>query len=189
MKKRLACGVILFGLPLFCLGGQLTPQVRSRAITVISELEKIEKEQAGRGARGGRTYTVSEDDLNAFVAYRIVSDQERYVKSCELKLQPQNRVEGKILIDVSGQLLTILLPPKVELLFSAGVETRAGKIRITMDNLFMGTQRLSPAFIDTVIAVVSGLEGVKATSLKDWYDLPYGIRRMETGAGRLVLCY
>jgi hypothetical protein len=126
---------------------------------------------------------------NAFVAYRIVSDQERYVKSCELKLQPENRVEGKIVIDISGQLLSVLLPPKVELLFSAGVETREGKIKINMDNLFMGTQRLSPAFIDTVIAVVSGLEGVKSTSLKDWYDLPAGVERLETRAGQVVIIY
>jgi len=58
-----------------------------------------------------------------------------------------------------------------------------------MDSLFLGTQQLSPAFIDIVIAVVSRLQGVEPTSLKDWYDLPPGVLKLETRPGQVVVIY
>jgi hypothetical protein len=57
-----------------------------------------------------------------------------------------------------------------------------------MDELFLGSQRLSPAVIDKVMALVSAFEGAPPTSLGDWYQLPYGIRRLESQKG-LLLCH
>jgi hypothetical protein len=75
------------------------------------------------------------------------------------------------------------------LLFAARVETRDGKIRINMDSLYLGTQAISPAFIDVIIGIVSRLQGVEPTTLKDWYDLPPGVLRLESRPGKVVVIY
>ena len=189
MKRIAVAAFMLLALGPFLAGGQLAPEVRSRAMKVVEALEKLEVEQARAPSAAGKSYTVSEADLNAWIAYRIAAEMERYVRSCELKLLDGDRAEGRLVIDLSGTPAAVLLAPRVELFFAASAETRDGKIRITMERLFLGNQRLSPEFIDTVIALVAGLEGKPATSLKDWYPLPYGIRRLESGAGRLVCHY
>jgi hypothetical protein len=191
MKRRFfaASLALILALGPVCLHAQMSLQERRRAVDFIDKLEKIEEEQTRPKARAGRTFEVSEADLNLFIAYRIFSQGEKYVKSCEIKLLAANRVEGRLVIDLSGTNFAFLLPSKANLLFSAGFETRDGKIRIAMDKLFLETQPLSPALIDTVIGVVSRMEGVPPTTLQDWYPLPYGIKRMDAKPGRVLLGY
>ena len=131
----------------------------------------------------------SEKELNAFIAYDLEAAQEKNVKEVVLKLMEKNRIEGKILIELGGGGERDSLPSRFELFFAAGFETEAGRIRIDMDSLFLGTQKLPVVFIDTVIAVVSRIQGVEPTSLRDWYELPYGIQRLETLPGRLIVRY
>jgi len=167
---------------------ELPPETRVRALKVIAALEKLEEDAASGTSRSPQSYTVSESDLNAWIAYRVATEMSKSLRSIELRLLDGNRAEGKISIDLSGSAASLLLPPRAEFFFSAQGESKEGKIRLTMDRLYLGTQRLSPAFIDTVIAVLAGLEGEPATSLYDWYALPYGIQRLESRPGQLV-CY
>ena len=81
------------------------------------------------------------------------------------------------------------MPQKQDLLFAARVETKDGKIRINMDTLYLGTQAISPAFVDVIIGVVAKLQGLEPTSLKDWYDLPRGVLRLESRPGQVVVIY
>jgi hypothetical protein len=189
MKKLVAGAAAIFILVGLSLQGELPKESRDRALKVIAALEKLEGEQGRPSSRSGSSYTVSEADLNAWIAYRISTEMEKFVRSCELRLQAGNRAEGKLVIDLGGSPAAAFLPSPIDFFFSATAETRDGKIRITMESLFLGAQRLSPAFIDTVIGIVSGLEGQPATSLHDWYPLPYGIRRLESQPGRLVCHY
>jgi hypothetical protein len=106
-----------------------------------------------------------------------------------LKLLAGDKVEGRISIDLGKPQASGLVPQKQDLLFAAHIETKAGKIRVNMDSLFLGTQAISPAFVDIVIGIVSRLQGVEPTSLKDWYDLPAGVERLETRPGQVVLIY
>jgi hypothetical protein len=189
IKRGLGTAAVVGLLAAGWLGAQIKPEVRRRAETVIAALERIEAEQSLPSGSPGRSYDVSEAELNAFIAYQIETQNEPYVKYVEIRLLARNRIEGRLLLDLGGRGGLPFLPAKAELLFSAGVETAGGRIRITMDDLFLGTQRLQPSLIDTVIAVVSRLEGVEPTSLRDWYGLPYGIQRMETRPGRLTLVF
>ncbi len=191
MKRRVltASAIVLLMLLPLCLRAQMSPADKRRAVDLVSHLEKIEAEQEKPGAKHGRTFDVSEAELNLFIAYRILSTDEKYVRSCELKVLADDHFEGRLIIDLTGTNFAFLLPSKAQLLFSGGFESRDGKIRITMDKLFLETQPLSPALLDTVIGVVSRMEGVPATSLKDWYPLPYGIQSMATGTGRVTLIY
>jgi hypothetical protein len=188
-KKHAAGAMIVLALSVPALRAELPPETRDRALKVIAVLEKLETDVARRTLRSPQSYTVSESDLNAWIAYRVATEMGTFVRSIELRLLDGNRAEGKIAIDLSGSPASLLLPARAEFFFSARGETKEGKIRLTMDRLYLGTQRLSPAFIDTVIAVVAGLEGQPATSLQDWYLLPYGIQRLESRAGQLVCHY
>jgi hypothetical protein len=188
MKKRAAGIVISIVIPVILSGGQLAPEVRDRALKVIATLEKLEQDQARTPQRPGGNCTITETDLNAWIAYQFSADMEKFVRSCELHLQSGNRAEGKLVIDLGNTPASAVLPARTDLFFSATAETKDGKIRLTMESLFLGTQRLSPAFIDTIIGIVAGLEGQPARSLHDWYPLPYAIQRLESQPGRLI-CY
>lgn len=190
MIKRRAAGILLcLGLAGSILAAELPPETRARALRVIADLEQIEREQARAFSRSPRSYEVSEADLNAWIAYRVATEMGKFVSSIEIRLLAGDRVEGKIGLDLAGTPSSVLLGPRADLFFSASGETSGGRIKINMDSLFLGTERLSPAFIDTVISVVAALQGEKATSLGDWYPLPYGIQRLESRPGRLVCRY
>ncbi|HVP89732.1 MAG TPA: hypothetical protein VMS75_00805 [Terriglobales bacterium] len=167
----------------------LAPEVKERALKVIALLEGLEKDRARHPERPGGSGAVAEADVNAWIAYRIATEGESYVRSCELRLLDGDRAEGKLVIDLSRTPASTVLPAQAEVFFAASAETRDGKIRIIMERLFLGTQSLPPSFLDTVIGIVAGLEGQPAQSLRDWYPLPYGIRRLESRAGRLICHY
>lgn len=178
---------------------QVPPEVRAKAASIFDALARIESEAerpvaaatsvpaAPRPAPGSRSLTFSEAEFNAYAACRL--ENEPYVKSAVLKLLGGDKVEGRIGIDLGKPQASGLVPQKQDLLFAAHFETRDGRIRIDMDSLYLGTQAISPAFVDLVIGIVSSLEGVKSTTLNDWYDLPRGVQRLETRPGQIVIIY
>jgi hypothetical protein len=177
---------------------EVPPEVRAKAAGIFAALEKIEAEAerttptravppSSAAKPGSRSLIFSEDELNAYAACRL--EHEPYVKAALLKLLAGDKIEGRITIDLGKPQASGLVQQKQDLLFAARVETRDGKIRINMDSLYLGTQAISPAFIDVVIGVVSRLQGVEPTTLKDWYDLPPGVLRLESRPGKVVVIY
>jgi hypothetical protein len=189
MKRHIAGIAVLLALAAPILRADIPAAVRARAVKVIESLEQAEREQARPASHAPRSVEVSEADLNAWIALRIGSEPDKHLQSCEIRLFPGDRFEGKIVLDLSGTPATLLLPSETELFFSATGESRDGKIRIELAELFLGTQRIAPAVLDKVIAFVSSLEGTPPASLNDWYALPYGIRRLESRRGVLVCHY
>ena len=187
-KKTTVFLLCLFIPFLFLLPFQIDTEARILGIEVAEKLRRTEARLSGLSPSKPMSLVFSEKELNAFIAYDLEAAQEKNVKKVVLKLMEQNRIEGKILIELGGGERDSL-PSRFELFFSAGFETEAGKIRIDMDSLFLGTQKLPVVFIDTVIAVVSRIQGVEPTSLRDWYELPYSIQRLETLTGRLIVRY
>lgn len=175
------------------------PEVRAKAAAIFAALERIEAEcgktrLAGHpgvaaAAPGSRRLTFGEDELNAYAACRLADEGEPYVKGAQLKLLAGDKVEGRISIDLGQKQASGLVPQKQDLLFAARIETKEGKIRINMDTLYLGTQAISPAFVDMVIGILSRLQGYEPTTLKDWYKLPTGVQRLETRPGQVVVIY
>ena len=175
---------------------EVPPEVRAKAAGLFDALARIETEASRPAAAAGapsaprpgsRSLTFSEAEFNAYAACRL--ENEAYVKSAVLKLLAGNKVEGRIGIDLGKPQASGLVPQKQDLLFAAHFETQGGKIRIDMDSLYLGTQPIAPSFIDLVIGIVTRLQGVEATTLADWYDLPRGVLRLETRPGQVVLFY
>ncbi len=167
---------------------EVPPEVRAKAAGILDALEKIEAEQ-NRPAAALRSLTFTEAEFNAYVVCRLDAEKEPYVKAAEFKLLADGRIEGRVTIDLGSPQASGILPRKQDLLFSAGIETRDGRIKINMDKLFLGTQPIVPAVVDIIIGVASRLQGVAPTSLEDWYDLPPGVQRLETRPGRVVVIY
>jgi hypothetical protein len=177
---------------------EVPPEVRAKAAGIFAALDDIRtgfvrSRLAGPGAAGpapgSRRLTFSEAELNAYAACRLEDEGDPYVKAILLKLLDGDRIEGRIAIDLGKPQASGLVPQKQDLLFAARVETQDGKIRINMDTLYLGTQAISPAFVDVIIGVVAKLQGLEPTSLKDWYDLPRGVLRLESRPGQVVVIY
>ena len=205
MRKRLLRPAIITAAAVLAAvaGGafaEVPPEVRAKAAGIFAALDKIEAGSARPTPTraptappaprpGSRSLTFSEAELNAYAACRLEDEGDPYVKTVELKLLAGNRIEGRISIDLGKPQASGLMAQKQDLLFAARVDTEDGKIRIAMDKLYLGTQAIAPAFIDIIIGVVSRLQGVEPTSLKDWYDLPPGVMRLESRPGQVVVIY
>jgi len=173
--------------------------VRAKAAPVFAALDKIAEEAAARAVpkRGGpalaapgtRRLVFPEAELNAYAACRVDVEGQPYIKSAEFKLLGGDRIEGRIGLDFGKAPASGLMAQKQDLLFAARVETKDGQIRITLDKLYLGTQAVSPDFVDIIIGFASRLRGVEAMSLKDWYSLPDGVLRLESRPGEVVVIY
>jgi len=168
---------------------ELSPQVKEDARKVLEILDRIQVDQGLASGRPSRTVVVSERELNAYIAYRIETEREEIMKELRLKLLPNNRVEGKIFIDLSGQRIPGFLKSNMNVYFAGTLETEGPKVRVRFESLFLEEQRIQTALLDLIIRAVSQAEKTEAVSIEDWYDLPYGIRKMETRAGELVVSY
>jgi len=182
---------LLFFFPFFVLPGkaELCPQVQDDARKVLEILDRIQNDQGPALGRPPRTAVVSERELNAYIAYRIETEREEIMKELRLKLLPGNRVEGKIFIDLSGRRVPVFVKPQMNVYFAGTLETEDSKVRVRFESLFLGEQRIQTALLDMIISVVSRFEKTEAVSIEDWYDLPYGIRRLEARTGELVVFY
>jgi len=168
---------------------ELGPQVKEDARKVLEILDRIQNDKGPASGRTPRTEVVSERELNAYIAYRIETEREEILKELRLKLLPRNRVEGKIFVDLSSRRIPGFLKPQMNVYFAGTLETEGPKVRVHMESLFLEEQRIQTALLDMIISVVSQFEKTEAVSIEGWYDLPYGIRKMETRAGELVVSY
>lgn len=177
---------------IFCPRAEAGPQVSEDAQKVLETIDRIQKDQDPTSERPLRTVIVSERELNAYIAYRIENEQEEIMKELSLKLLPENRVEGKIFIDLSGRKIPFFIKRQMDIYF-AGIleteETKVPKARIRVESLFLGEQRIPPALLDTIIRTIAKIENAEPVSIEDWYDLPFGIRKLETRLGELVVSY
>jgi hypothetical protein len=80
---------------------ELSPEVRAKAEKVAgSALRTIESGAAPCRRQGKRSMTFTEAEFNAWIAYRLEEEKEPYVKSAELKLLADDKVEGRIVLDL-----------------------------------------------------------------------------------------
>jgi|WetSurMetagenome_2_1015567.scaffolds.fasta_scaffold213396_1 hypothetical protein len=187
-------GTVLFGALLVFLDVTGSAALRAQPLgpearRVVELLDKIEKETSSGPGLISRKEMVTEVELNAYIAYRIASEKEEIMKELELKLLPNNRIEGRVLIDLSGKKLPTGLRPKMDILFSGTLRALDRKVRLELDAFYLEKQKIPPAFLDLIIALVSRLEGSDPWKLDDWHALPYGIKEMWTEKGRISVGY
>ena len=156
---------------------------------VVQALDKVHKESLARAGGPLEKMNFTESEMNAYIAYRIASEKEEVMKELRLKLFEQNRIEGKIFIDLSGQKLPFLLKSQMNLYFEGNFEVQNGYIRLDFKKLFLEERQVPLMLLDMIIYVAAKLGKTDPTSINDWYELPFGIKDMRTSPGRVTIYY
>ncbi len=168
--------------------GKSTVYSREKAAKVLRIIDDIQREQIS-GRFKTQKIVLSEEELNAYIAYRIESENEEVMKELSLHIFPGNLVEGKAFIDLRGQNLPRFLKPEMTLFFSTKLEIRDKKVRLVDRQMFLDGQKIHPMVIDAIIAFAAKIQNEKPTSLGDWYILPYGVKNIQTEKGKAVFLF
>jgi len=195
LRPRIVLLFLAFLIPVFFLASiqknkPATPAYSlPEAQKVLRAIDRIEAENQQPWSGPLRPITITESELNSYIAYRIETEKEEIMKELGLKLFPKNRIEGKIHIDLRGRDIPSYIRPEMDIYFSADVLVSGGAVRIDLQRLFLGDEPIPPLIIDLVIAISAKLNNEQATSINDWYELPFGIKDIKTQRGKAVFYY
>jgi len=156
---------------------------------VFEIIEQLEQDLLKNNQRKLQSVIVTESELNSYFAYRIEAEKEDIMKQLHLKIFKNNKIEGKILIDLKGQKIPDFLRPEMNIYFAGKVEVNNGKGRILMKKLFLEDQPIQPQVLDAIIFIASKLQNSEPTSLYDWYELPFGIKDIKTKKQQAIFFY
>jgi len=179
-------GILMAGLMSAQKGSGYSP---AEVEKVLMAIEKIESESAKEPLSSERSVTLTESEINSYIAYRIESEKEEILKELQLKMFDQNRLEGKAVIDLSGRKIPPFLKPRMTLLFSADLFVQEAKTRLEFRELFLEEQKIQPFILDAIIDLAVRLSGEEPVNLREGIELPYGIKNIKTEKGRAVFYY
>jgi hypothetical protein len=156
---------------------------------VLKAIEKMESEQS-RGEKDSlKNIVITEKELNSYIAYRIETEKEEIMKELRLKLFKKNKIEGKVLIDLRGQEIPKFIRPQMTLFFGGKLEVKNGRARLDIKDLFLEDQRIKPTILDVILNIASKTNKTEVSSMKDWYELPYGIKDIKTKRQKATFYY
>lgn len=153
-------------------------------LRIINFLEEAASFSREKGRFQGLVAEFTQEQVSAFFQY-LLSEENPGLKSLRLKLVPGNRVEGWVILNLDSQGLS----GNHNLYFAAKIEQEGRRVRLNFSSLFLETQRVQPEIVNALIDLVARTRGLEARHMDDWYDLPEGIARVETGAGSLLIYY
>jgi len=194
-RSRIAIPLLLFLVPVllaaFCQRDTRATAAYSleEAQKVLLAIDKIEAETQQPWSGPLRSLTITESEFNSYIAYRIETEKEEIMKELRLKLFDKNKIEGKIHIDLRGRDISSFIRPEMDVYFAADLLTKNGLAKVDIQQLFLGDEPIRPLILDLVIAISARLHNEKATSLNDWYELPYGIKDIKTEKGKATFFY
>ena len=168
-----------------------TPQSYSleEAQKVLRAIAAIESATEQPWSGPLRPLTLTEGEFNSYIAYRIETEKEEIMKELRLKFFKNNKIEGKVHIDLRGQDIPSFIRPEMDIHFAADVLTRNGTVKIDLKQLFLEGEPIQPLILDLVIAISARLNNEKATSINDCYELPYGVKDIKTEKGKAIFYY
>ena len=132
---------------------------------------------------------ITESELNSYFAYRIETEEEEVMKELRLKIFKDQKLEGKIFIDLEGQKIPKILRPQMNIYMGGKIIIKEGNIKLDLKSIYLDGQRIQPMVLDFIIFIAAKIENFEPYSLSDWYELPYGIKNIETQKGRATFYY
>jgi hypothetical protein len=187
LTRKLASAFLILCVPLLAFGAQ--DYSRQDVDKILKAIEKVERETARGTKRSLEKISVDESELNSYIAYRIEEENERFLKELRVKLFKKNKIEGKILVDLRGENIPKFLRPQMTLYFGGKLEVKNGMVKLVLKDLFLENQRIDPNVLDFVIALTAKIEKYEIWSINDWYELPYGIKDIETQNHKAIFFY
>jgi hypothetical protein len=155
---------------------------------VLKAIETITAGAAGETS-AERQVLVTESELNSYIAFRIDTEKEEIMRELRLKIFDKNKIEGKIHIDLRGQKIPSFIRPEMNLYFAAEVLVSDRGVKIDIEKLFLENEPIQLVVLDLIIAISARLNGQPATSINDWYELPFGIKDIKTQKGKAFFYY
>jgi hypothetical protein len=159
------------------------------ALKVLNAIEEFEREQSREDNKTLKEMVITESEFNSYAGYRIEKEKSEILKEFRLKFFKRNKIEGKIFIDLEGQKAAKYLKSRMTLYFGGKLEVKDGQARFNMKELFLEGQRIQLRVIDLVLYIQAKIENREASSIKDWYELPYGIKDIKIHRGKAVFYY
>ncbi len=185
--KKLASAILVICLSFLAYGTQKYSQ--QEVDKVLKAIEKVERETAGQTKRPMKKISITESELNSYIAYLVKIKNEKFMKELRIKLLKKNKVEGIVLIDLRGERVPEFLRPQMTLYFGGKLEANDGLVRFIMKDLFLEEQRIEPKVLDFIIAFAAKIGNYEVWSINDWWELPHGIKDIETENHKAVFFY
>jgi hypothetical protein len=188
MKKNIFC--ISF-ISLFALNGALFSQNYSMAEVkkVYDSIRMIKREQMRENKSSLKNIEITESELNSYIAYRIEAEKEEVMKELKLKFFDNNRIDGKVFVDLRGAEIPRILQPRMSLHFVAILEIENERARLNLKRLFLEGFPIPGMILDLVIYIASKIDNEDISSFGDWYELPYGIKDVKIRKGVASFIY
>jgi len=152
---------------------------------VLRIIAEIEREQDKNSKPPFEKVRISEEELNAYIAYRIDVERSVVMKELKLKLFDEKRIEGKIFMDLKGHNPSHFLRSEMNFYFSGILEIRENQVRLNLKELYLEDQKINPMLLDVVIFIAARIQGEEAGGISDWYELPLGIKEILTKPGEV----
>ena len=173
---------------LICLAMLLTAsldQSTRDALKVQHVLKTIERHRPGDKGSAD----VTEQELNAFIDYRLKQEKETLIRRLAVQLLGEDRIRGDLWLDAGRLNLGGILGDDLVLDFKGRVVTRGGAIRLDLETLSLNGKAVQPMVLDMVLKAASIYHGRDIGSMDDWYELPKGVDRVRVETGKVVLFY
>jgi hypothetical protein len=136
-----------------------------------------------------RSAEIREEELNAYIAYRLQQEKVAYLKNLRFKLLDENRLQGAIKITLAGLDLPKLLPSEVNFSFEGTLESGEEKARFNLTNLLLEDTEIRPELLDLVLVALAKAYEAEPVRINDWMALPFGIQRIDCRHQRATLYY
>ena len=156
---------------------------------VLKAIETVVREQFRVDRDKLKNVVLTESELNSYIGYRIETENEEIMRELRFKLFKDNWIEGKVLIDLTEQNIPKFLRPRMTFYFGGKLEVQNEKARLDLKELFLEGQPIQPKLLDLVIFIASKIENAEVWSINDWFELPYGIKNIETQEGKAIFYY
>ena len=185
------CRSWLITIVMVCLAVSLAGAVDQQtqdALKVQHILKTIARHTPGAD-RGKRSAEVTENELNAYIAWRLAREQQRLVSRLTVELLDDNRVQGLLQFDARALQLDTLLGEQLDFDFKGILVTRDGAGRLDLIALKLCGQPVNPQVLDFVIHTASLMVHKETSGVADWYELPQGIQHILISREKAVLYY
>ena len=184
-KSAAACLILFFSL----LSSGVQKYSLTEAKKVLNAIEEMESKQSSEEKNIIKEIVITESEFNSYVAYRIEKEKAEILKELRFKFFNRNKIEGKMFIDLEGHKAPKFLKSKMTLYFGGKLEVKDGLARFKMKDLFLEGQRIKVMVIDLILYIQAKIEKSEPQSIKDWFEIPYGIKDIRVRRGKAVFYY
>lgn len=157
-----------------------------KVLSVIEDMIEAQNRETGGQMEAAE---VTESEFNAYMAYLIDVGNEEVLREVYVNFFQNNRIEGKIRIDLPEERIPRFLKPELNFYLSGRVDVDSGRVRLVVRELFLEKEPVQPALLDLAILLAYRIQNLEPVSLYDWYDLPYGIQDIKTEKGIAFFYY